>query len=128
LSFDGRLARLPYFARGFFLAVLAGALFMVSIPLFARDGVWWWFGLLDVMASLLFLSIGTVSLIVRRLHDLGWSGYHAIWVTAAMAGWAVLSHGSPRMLIAGLPLAVVGAWLVFWPGNKSSNRFGDVPA
>jgi uncharacterized membrane protein YhaH (DUF805 family) len=127
LSFKGRLARLPYFARGFSLSIIAAALGMTSIPLFAQGGPWWWIGILDVAAVLALLVVGVVSLMVRRLHDLGLSGYHAIWVGAAGAGSEVLSHGPPIIMLAGLPLAAVGLWLLFWPGNRGANRFGEQP-
>lgn len=82
-SFEGRLARLPFFGRGFYLGVVTAALAMVSIPFFSREGLWWWFGIPIVIASLVLLAVGSFSLIIRRLHDLGLSGYHAIWVGAA---------------------------------------------
>jgi uncharacterized membrane protein YhaH (DUF805 family) len=125
LSFEGRLARLQYFARSVFLGVVMVALGMTSIPLFAQGGPWWWIGIFDLIAVLALLVVGAVSLMVRRLHDLGLSGYHAIWVGAAGAGWEVLSYGPPIFVLAGLPLAAVGAWLLFWPGNRGTNRFGE---
>jgi uncharacterized membrane protein YhaH (DUF805 family) len=127
LSFQGRLARLPFFARNVCLGVAVAALGMVSIPLFSQGGAWWWFGIFDVIAALALLAVGAVSLMVRRLHDLGLSGYHAVWVGAAGAGWDALSHGPPIVMLAGLPLAAIGAWLTFWPGNRTANRFGEGP-
>lgn len=123
LSFEGRLARLPFFARGIFLGVVAAASSMVSIPFFALQGLLWWVGIAIVVASLVLLAVGAASLTVRRLHDLGLSGYHAIWVVVAQAGWAVLSHAPPKAMLAGLPLAAIGVWLTFWPGNRGPNRF-----
>src|SRR5262245_5566472 len=70
LSFEGRLARLPFFGRGVFLGVIAAALAMASIPFFSREGLWWWFGILIVVAALVLLFVGGVSLTIRRLHDL----------------------------------------------------------
>jgi uncharacterized membrane protein YhaH (DUF805 family) len=127
LSFDGRLARLPYFARNVSLGVAAVALGMTSIPLFVQGGPWWWIGIVVLVAVLALIVVGGVSLTVRRLHDLGLSGYHAIWVGAAGVGWEVLSHGPPKTVLAGLPLAAVSAWLTFWPGNRGVNRFGERP-
>jgi uncharacterized membrane protein YhaH (DUF805 family) len=127
LSFDGRLARLPFFLRNFSLGIAAAIVFIVSVPLFANGGIWWWLGILDVIASLALLGVGAASLMVRRLHDLGLSGYHAIWVGAAQGIWTVLSYAPPRAMLFGLPLAAICAWLTFWPGNKEANRFGAVP-
>jgi uncharacterized membrane protein YhaH (DUF805 family) len=98
-SFEGRLARLPFFGRGFYLGVIAVALAMVSIPFFSREGLWWWFSIPIVIASLVLLAVGSFSLTIRRLHDLGLSGYHAIWVGAAQAVWAPLSYGPPEVEI-----------------------------
>jgi len=122
-SYEGRLARLPFFARGFYLSVVAGARSMVSIPFFSQGGLLWYAGILIVVASMALLVVGLVSLIVRRLHDLGLSGYHAIWVGAAQAAWTPLSYAPPKVMLAGLPLAAVSIWLTFWPGNKRPNRF-----
>ena len=77
-SFEGRLARLPFFGRGFYQGVIAVALAMVSIPFFSREGLWWWLGIIIVVVALVLLAVGSVSMTVRRLHDMGLSGYHAI--------------------------------------------------
>ena len=126
-SFHGRLARLPFFIRNFYLGIAASVLFMVSIPLFANGGFWWWLGILYVIALLAFLGVGVASLMVRRLHDLGLSGYHAIWVAAAQSIWTVLSYAPPKVMLLGLPLFAICFWVTFWPGNKEANRFGAVP-
>jgi uncharacterized membrane protein YhaH (DUF805 family) len=124
LAFDGRLARLPFFIRGIYLGVAVSIVFVVAIALFAAGGVCWWLGMLDVIAAVALFGVGEASLTVRRLHDLGLSGYHAIWVGAAEAGWFVLSHGPPRVMFLALPLAAICLWLLFWPGNGEANRFG----
>jgi hypothetical protein len=54
-------------------------------------------------------------------------GYHAIWVGAGETVWAPLSYGPPKVMLAGLPFAAVGVWLLFWPGNRGPNRFGEKP-
>ena len=127
LSFEGRLARLPFFIRGIYLGIAAAVFFLVSIPLFINGGIWWWLGILAVIAWLALLGVGTVSLMVRRLHDLGLSGYHAIWVAAAQGIWAFLANAPPKAMLLGLPLAAICFWVTFWPGNKDANRFGAVP-
>jgi uncharacterized membrane protein YhaH (DUF805 family) len=128
LSFDGRLARLPFFIRGIYLGIAVSIVFLTAIPLFAAESVWWWLGMLVAIAGVALFGVGEASLIVRRLHDLGLSGYHAIWVGAAEAGWFVLSYGPPRAMFVGLPLAAICLWLLFWPGNGEANRFGEAAA
>ena len=102
-------------------------LFALSISLFINGGLWWWLGVLVVTGWGVLLCVGNASLIVRRLHDLGWSGYHIIWVGAAEVGSLALSYGSPKFVLLGLPLSAVGIWLLFWPGNAEANRFGAAP-
>jgi uncharacterized membrane protein YhaH (DUF805 family) len=127
LSFYGRLARLPFFIRNIYLSVAAAVLLALSISLLINDGLWWWLGMLVVAGWAMLLGVGSASLIVRRLHDLGWSGYHIVWVGAAEIGSMALSYGSPKFVLFSLPLSAVGLWLLFWPGNAQANRFGTVP-
>jgi len=127
-SFDGRLARLPFFLRGVYLGLGAAVLGIGSVPLFSTDTrLGYWAGVLVVIVAFGLLAVGMASLTVRRLHDLGLSGYHAIWVGAAQVGWAVLSRVPPEQAVFGLPLAAISLWITFWPGNRKANRFGDVP-
>jgi uncharacterized membrane protein YhaH (DUF805 family) len=128
LSFNGRLARLPFFARSVSLGVIAGVLLFTSIPLFSNGGrFWWWMGLAIVLIVLAFFAGGVVSLLVRRLHDLGLSGFHAIWVGIAQVGGSILSYAPPKVILFTLPVFLINLWLAFWPGNKNTNRFGEAP-
>jgi uncharacterized membrane protein YhaH (DUF805 family) len=127
-SFDGRLARLRFFARNFALGVGPGVLFIASLPLFATDTqLGFWAGVLVVIAGFAVFAVGVASLTVRRLHDLGLSGYHAIWAVAAQAGLVVLPYAPPAKSLFALPLAAAWLWVSFWPGSRTANRFGDVP-
>jgi uncharacterized membrane protein YhaH (DUF805 family) len=124
-SFDGRLARLPFFIRGVYLGIIGTMFLVASIPLFANGArALWWAGLAVVIGGIAFTLTSEVSLIVRRLHDLGLAGYHAIWVAAAEIGWTIMSYGSDYAILLALPLFGVGLWLMFYPGQVSANRFG----
>jgi uncharacterized membrane protein YhaH (DUF805 family) len=125
-SFDGRLYRLPFFIRNIYVSIAGFLLFIASIPLFSQGSrILWWVTIAFLAMSLLACLVSLVSLMVRRLHDLGLSGYHAIWVGAAQLASTILSYGSDVAVFASLPLALVGLWLTFWPGNKQDNRFGE---
>jgi uncharacterized membrane protein YhaH (DUF805 family) len=124
-SFHGRLARLPFFVRDIYLGIVGGLLFFASIPLFSNgSSVLWWAAVVVLVVATVVLGVGSVSLIVRRLHDLGLSGYHAVWVGAAELGWMVLSYGPNYALLLGLPLLAISLWLLLYPGNAGANRFG----
>ena len=125
-SFNGRLARLPFFVRGIYISIAAFVPWVVSIPLFASGSrVLWWMGLAVLVASIAAIASSSASLTVRRLHDLGLSGYHAIWVGAAELGWTALSYGPEYAILLGLPLFTIGLWLLLYPGNARANRFGN---
>lgn len=125
VSFEGRLARLPFFIRGIYLAIAAIVIFFASIPLFSSGSrLAWWLGVILVVAAIAVLGVGTVSLIVRRLHDLGLSGVHAIWVGAAEFGWTVISEAPASAQVLALPLLAIVLWLQFYPGKPGANRFG----
>jgi len=124
-SFDGRLARLPFFIRGLYLGIVWCLPLVISIFLFASGSrVLWWLGLVVLVLTTAALAASTVSLTVRRLHDLGLSGYHAIWVFGADLAGSALSYGPTYAAWLSLPLIAVSLWLYFWPGNRGDNRFG----
>jgi uncharacterized membrane protein YhaH (DUF805 family) len=126
-SFQGRLGRLPYFIRSVQLGIAVSVIFFLSIPAFSNgNGILWGIGLLlVVVAGAIYLG-GVASLIVRRLHDLGLSGYHAIWVVIASApGTAATYSHNFNVFLLNLPFIAVGLWILFWPGQRGPNRFGE---
>jgi uncharacterized membrane protein YhaH (DUF805 family) len=125
-SFDGRLARVPFFVRDVYLGIVGLVAFFATIPLFSNGsrGLWWTAAAVNAVV-LTAVAVSTTSLIVRRLHDLGLSGYHAIWVGAAELGWTILSYGPDYAILLGLPLLGIGLWLLLYPGNPGENRFGS---
>jgi uncharacterized membrane protein YhaH (DUF805 family) len=133
-SFAGRLGRLGFLLRGMALGITAGVLLTVGFTLFLH-GALWWLGLLIAIIALAALVAGYASLVVRRLHDMNFSGYHAIWVVplqlfgvAVPAALASEGVDTSRFDDAVFTLvAVIGAALLLWPGSKGENRFGYRP-
>jgi uncharacterized membrane protein YhaH (DUF805 family) len=118
-SIHGRLARAPYFIRGVQLSIVLALISVPSLLLFTSgNDVLWWAGLAIVAVAAIILADGSVSLVVRRLHDLGLSGYHAIWVLPLLA-----VPGGVREPPLAIPLIVVSLALTFWPGETTPNRF-----
>ena len=83
-SFTGRLGRLGFLLRGMALGITAGVLLIVGFTLFVH-GALWWLGLVIAVIALAVPVIGYASLVVRWLHDMNFSGYHAIWGARATA-------------------------------------------
>jgi uncharacterized membrane protein YhaH (DUF805 family) len=126
MSFDGRLARLPYFIRGIYVGIAFIIVFFLSISAFTLDNrAAWWAGLALIVAAVAVIGVGTVSLIVRRLHDLGMSGYHAIWIGVAELGWYFLADAPGETQLLALPLFAILVWLQFYPGHPADNRYGS---
>jgi uncharacterized membrane protein YhaH (DUF805 family) len=125
-SFYGRLARFPFFARSIYAGIAFQAPLVVSLVLFSsNDTRLWWLGLFVFATGALGLAASYGSLIARRLHDLGFSGYHTVWAAAAEFAAMFASYGSIRMLLVSLPLILISLWLTFWPGEPASNRYGE---
>lgn len=125
-SFDGRLARLPFFIRGVYLSIAISVVIVASIPLFANGSrILWWSGLALLIGAIGAIAVSELSLTVRRLHDIGLSGYHAIWVGAADVVGSALSYSTEFVVYLSLPLLAIGLWLLFWPGQAGANRFGE---
>jgi uncharacterized membrane protein YhaH (DUF805 family) len=133
-SFAGRLGRLGFLFRGMALGITTSVLLVVGFTLFVH-GALWWLGLLILIIALAALLVGYASLLARRLHDMNFSGYHAIWVVpveilgvlvpAAMTSEGVDTSRFDDALFT--VIAVIGAFLLLWPGTKGENRFGDRP-
>jgi uncharacterized membrane protein YhaH (DUF805 family) len=123
-SFYGRLSRGLYFIRGMQLGIIAVVPFIVSIMLFKSGDAFWWIGIAFVIAAIAIIVVGQASLIVRRLHDVGLSGYHTIWIGAAQWASIFLSEAPARVAWLASPLLVIFLLLLFFPGNRGANRFG----
>jgi len=117
---------MSFFVRNVYLDIALMIFMVASIPLFSNGSrALWWAGVGELIISVVVVGAATVSLMVRRLHDLGLAGYHVIWVGAAQIGWTVLSYQSDYLLVAGLPFFAICVWLIFYPGNEGANGYGQ---
>lgn len=107
-SFRGRATRVNYFAT----SALAWLIFLPAFWL------WRWIragafpepvemiGAIALACAALWISLAVS---VRRLHDIGWSGWWWLMSFAPIVG------------------ALFGFVLLLWPGQKNANRFGADP-
>jgi uncharacterized membrane protein YhaH (DUF805 family) len=106
--FAGRATRVNFLAANLLAWALLAPLLLLW-PLIERgifSGPVETAGALLLALPALWISLAVA---VRRLHDIGWSGW-----------WWLLSL---------LPAvgAAQGLFLLFWPGVRGANRFGDDP-
>lgn len=137
--FTGRIG-----VGGYWKAVLVGTLFSIALWVglffalsalakeFAGTGLG---GAVVTLLSALVLAVFARSMIiffslgvlVRRLHDLGLSGWMSLlFILVPMAGAAGTVYESNTAIYTGSVIAVVAFWLLvaFWPGRAEANRYG----
>jgi len=127
-SFKGRIGRLTYFGYSMLiwiiLSIVGGIhkLVMASQSGIVGNALPWW------VTFLTFQAVGywcLYALQAKRLHDLGFSGLHLIWISAVWVGTMVMVWLSPVLaVIGGLFGLCVSLWLYLAPGQPEVNRFG----
>jgi len=134
-GYQGRLSRLAYFGYSLLLGAIFMAIFVVvcmtagfvavqngTSPERAGE-----IAGLATAGLLLLVAIWPASaLITKRLHDMGQSGAHTIWIMLlSYAGLVVSDLGASAIL--GLASMVASLWLLFGPGEPGPNRYGMPP-
>lgn len=83
--------------------------------------------------SVLFITAGwsyvVVVLMAKRLHDLGVTAWHVLWIVGTwIMALASIGSGSDMVaLVLCLALALIACWLLLVPGVAGANRFGVTP-
>lgn len=139
-SFRGRLGRLPYLGY-MLLAVavgssLAAAFALGAMYLHSQRGAMGIVIGLALLGALCILPMiwSAWAITAKRLHDMGLSAWHLIWVLGAPYAISVLALLAPNPTIE-LGLAVwyhiftlgLLCWLLFWRGEPSANAWGPPP-
>lgn len=126
-DFDGRIGRFTYLLYTILNWLVTATLIIVGLML-AGLGLTRIPGILLVVAALASLIWVNLALTVKRLHDTGHSGAHAMWI-ALLAILAVASAFSSPVLAVVLLAAIASifCWLVYAPGDEGRNLFGPAP-
>ena len=147
----GRIARLPYFGYSclnflvFVLVIVVPLLLLgrvagpadmvldaagqLTISLALPSS---WAGLAAALSIALALAtfVSAVVLTIKRLHDLGHSGWHVIWIVVLTSGAprSTASHVSVLSVVLDIVGVCVSLWLLFNPGDPAANQYGPVPS
>lgn len=138
--FEGRAERLEQWAFLFFTAWVATML----LVLFQRTQIpFQWPYNLVILLLMMWLCVANLSLMVRRLHDHGRSGFMLLWFLVPFLG-QVFVWFHEHTLFSLLPpfelqifslvtravfwfLCMTFATFIIRPGDLQDNRFGDPP-
>jgi len=126
-DFDGRIGRFTYLLYSILNWLVTAVLIIVGLVL-TKPGLTVIPGILLVFAAMFSLTWVSLALTVKRLHDTGHSGAHALWIVL-LAILAVATAFSNPVLAFVLLAAIVGTfcWLVYAPGDTGRNLFGPAP-
>ena len=135
LRFDGRLSRLGFWRGYLWLAVVGISAWALGLFAIMELGAWGSILLLPLAPVI----IGSVAIVVRRLHDRNKSAWWVLPFIAyplIVALWFNDGNDRPRaagvIIIAGLASLILNVWglveLGIRRGTRGANRFGDEPA
>lgn len=126
VSFEGRLARLPYLAALMLLTLVSVTLTTTGVHLFHNYPGAAALVVAMAMAAITGANVwATLALHAKRLHDMGYSGWHALWILAApLAAPVALAMAPPVGMTLLAVTAVAGFGLVLVPGEPAANRYG----
>lgn len=114
-TLTGRIGRVSFF-RGSIILVIIEKMITGNIEYTWENNLYWsWNESLFLLLALIFLAV-RLPLIVKRLHDIGLSGYFALlWLTSLMFEW-------PFVAVVILIFYLV---LFIYPGNSTKNKYGE---
>src|SRR5215813_3756777 len=138
VGFEGRIGRQTYLLCSLLLIALTIAVLVALIATYGVDygktpeetRVW----TLWSLAIELVLLYPTLTITIKRLHDLDLSGWWSVafWLPSAVNHASTLT-GRPTMLGMALELLDSGVVVIMWialcliPGTRAANRFGPSP-
>ena len=123
-SINGRLNRSKYFTYG--LAVI-GLMFLSAIPFgimlkTPMEG----FGIAIYVIILIATIISSITIKIRRFHDLNFTGWLMIpYVILLTLG--NMAHTEEEILIFSVPAIIVELFLLFKKGTTGTNKYGEDP-
>lgn len=124
-SLNGRMKR-----SEFFLNVLIWGLLILAFPIFSfsflynanRAG----FGIFIILFLFFIFPFSRLIIAyIKRLHDLGWSGWWAVLI--AFYPLLIFSENTTFILIVSLIIFILSFILFFMPGTNGANKYGQDP-
>lgn len=136
-TWQGRASRKEYWL--FMLVAVAAAMLFLGVTIYLKTMAFFWVYAVWIAICL----IPSLSVAIRRLHDInlsGWwiavifalsSGMEIAWAAPSVDRWLVASFSVDMWIVSTTVAVIINiAWLaaMLWKGTKGDNRFGPPPA
>lgn len=126
-DFYGRIGRFTYLLYTIMNWLVTAILIIAGLVL-TRPGATLIPGILLVVAAVVGLIWVNLALTVKRLHDTGHSGAHAMWIALLAVLAVALAFRNPRLaVVLAAAFAGVVGWLAYARGEAGRNLFGPAP-
>ena len=137
-ALSGRIRRLRFFAHTILLWIVILLLSLLAIPLVNHARYPATASIMAIGLIGLFWIWAGMALVVKRLHDLDWSGWHYLWMflLPAILGSGLSIHASGSFertwtvgfgYSPGIVSFLAILYLIFARGTDGRNRFGYPP-
>ena len=121
-AFDGRIGRLRFLGFNCLIGVVfLPATFLLSLAI-AGNKILQGGGLVVLLLPWLFTMWPGIALLVKRLHDIGWSALHAAWICALWCMPSILPNAFSTLIQ--LAAATISLCLLLVPGISGPNAYG----
>lgn len=112
------MARIPYFVYSFTVFM---TIFVLSFVwgMYVTEGWWLLLDTLVVAAVCILASWANLAITAKRLHDLGLSAWHMIWLFLPTILPFILPI-KELVLTCWLTSFLISLWLIFWPSSKNA--------
>jgi len=118
-DFEGRMNR-----KSYLLYILLLILMMLPFLIFSFINLQ---NIKLIIFIMLFLTAATLwplsAMACKRLHDMGFSGWHTVWIALL----PIIDNWIFPNLVLSLINVLVLLCMLFWPGQTLDNRHGPVP-
>jgi uncharacterized membrane protein YhaH (DUF805 family) len=122
-KFRGRLPRLGFFRDAVWLGFIVGVFAVLGTQSLIQGGAGSIFGPIWLAVGALLIW-GGIALTIRRLHDIGLSGVHVIWIWLVNVAATSFIAVSPVLSLLSSFLALgVALWLLFAPSDPALNKY-----
>lgn len=124
---EGRLGRLSYLGYSLLATLAAALLIVLGFGIISMNNPAGALGLVPIFLGVMGLFWSHLALTVKRLHDIGLSGLHMVWIWGIDLLPGIFSAQPSLAMVLNVLSILVGLWVLLTPGEKRDNLYGAQP-